>query len=128
MSLQELSSMLPVFHTPCYPSTSASSRSITILLASITKHAINARRVCAAKPGYVSPIPFVREFGLVQLLTCCYIHIHLFPLRLTFFLSLCVYSLVIDIPTLIMTNHQPYIAFLFSPKIFWFVISVLFCQ
>ena len=74
MLLQELSSMVPVIHTPCCPSTSVSGRSITTLLASITKHAII--RVCAAKSAVEDlPFIFIREFGLVRLLlTCCYTH------------------------------------------------------
>ena len=56
-----------------------------MLLASITQHAVI--RVCAVKPGLVDlPIPFVREFGLVQLfLTYCYTHMLFFSLRFTFF-------------------------------------------
>ena len=60
--------MIPVLHTPCCSSTCASSKSITIPLASITKHTIDVR-VCVTKPGVVDLLLlFVIEFGLVQLL------------------------------------------------------------
>ena len=71
---QELSSMIAVFHSPCCSSTSASSSSITILLASITKHAI----VRSKARGSESPIPFCKRVWPCTTSSYLLLHSHVF--------------------------------------------------